>query len=266
MAGPMTETDRVIPLSGIHNFRDYGGYAASGGRLRRGLLWRSGQHADATPEDLETVHRLGIATVIDLRGDSEREKFPCVRHGAFDAAVVFHPGETAGLQGRAVHEESSSEIVTAADAHAAMVRLYETLAWRPILVGTYRLYFQALAGERAPSLLHCLAGKDRTGLGAALVHTVLGVHPDDVMADYLLTNSAGNVDRRIEAGAKHMRGNYGSRIEEAAIRALMSVEPDYLQTSLDQIRARHGSVEAYAEEVLGVGPELRAALAANLIE
>ena len=262
----MTEQDRVIPLTGIHNLRDYGGYAASGGKLKRGMLWRSGQHADATPEDLEAVHRLGIATVIDLRGDSEREKFPCVRHGAFDAEVVFAPGETAGLQGRAVHEESSSEIVTAADAHAAMVRLYETLAWRPILVGTYKLYFRALAEKPAPSLLHCLAGKDRTGVAAALVHTLLGVHPDDVMADYLLTNTAGNIDRRIEAGAKHMRGSHGSRIEEAAIRALMSVEADYLQTSLDQIRQRHGSVEAYAEDVLGVGPDMRAALAANLVE
>lgn len=262
----MTAQNRVIPLRGIHNFRDYGDYAASGGRIRRGILWRSGQHADATAQDLDTVHDLGIGTVIDLRGDSEREKYPCVRHGAFEAEVLFHPGETAGLHGRAVHEESSAEIVNAADAHAAMVRLYETLAWRPVLVGTYRLYFDALANRDTPSLLHCLAGKDRTGVAAGLVHALLGVHPDDVMADYVLTNTAGNIDRRIEAGAKHMRGNFGSKIQDDAIRTLMSVDPAYLQTAFDAMRQRHGSIEAYAEEVLGVTPAVREALVARLVE
>lgn len=261
----MTQHDRVIPFEGIHNFRDYGGYRARDGQIRSGMLWRSGQHADATPDDLARVHQLAIATVYDLRGDSEREKFPCLRHEEFDGEVVFHPGETAGTHGRAVHEESAGEIVSAADAHAAMVRLYETLPWRPVLAGTYRLYFANLAERESPSLLHCLAGKDRTGVAAALLHALLGVHPDDIMADYLLTNTAGNMDRRIEAGAKHIRGNYGQRIEEAAIRALMSVHSDYLQTSFDRIVERHGSVERYAEEVLGVDAGMRARLAERMI-
>ena len=196
---------RVIELAGIHNFRDYGGYGARAGRLRRGMLWRSGQHGEATPEDLDVVHGLRIATVIDLRGDSERRGSPCLRHDEWGGEVLFHPGETASEAGRAVHEEMARGVRTEGDARLAMLRLYETLPFRPVLVGTYRLYMKALAERESPSLLHCLAGKDRTGLAAALVHNLLGVHHDDVMADYLLTNTAGNAEARIEIGRASCR-------------------------------------------------------------
>ncbi|WP_338465901.1 tyrosine-protein phosphatase [Novosphingobium sp. ZN18A2] len=261
----MADAERVIPMEGIHNFRDYGGYRARSGILRRGTLWRSGHHSEATPDDLERVHTLDIATVIDLRGDSERALNPCLRHEDFSGDVLFHPGETAGSSGQAAHEEAAREVQTAADAHAAMVRLYESMPWRPVLVGTYRLMFDALANRDGASLLHCLAGKDRTGLGAALVHNLLGVHPDDAMADYLLTNSAGNIEARIGAGARHVRAGFGPEMDEDAIRTLMSVHPEYLETALARIRERHGSVEAYAAEVLGVDPALLERIEARLI-
>ena len=258
--------DRVIAFTGIHNFRDYGGYAARDGQLKRGVLWRSGHHAEATADDLEQVHALGLATVIDLRGDSERAGSPCLRHSQFEAKVLFHPGETASAQGKAVHEEAADEVRTAADAHAAMVRLYASMPWRPVLVGTYRLYFDALASDDGSSLLHCLAGKDRTGLAAALTHHLLGVHPDDAMADYLLTNSAGNIERRIEAGARHVRSGFGRDMDMDAVRTLMSVDAEFLDTAFAAIRAQHGSIEAYAEDVLGVSPEMTERMSRNLVE
>src|SRR3546814_6218361 len=67
--------DRVLPLSGVHNFRDYGGYGVEGGgRLRDGSLWRSAQHAEADDDDLAAIDALGIETIIDLRGDDERSE------------------------------------------------------------------------------------------------------------------------------------------------------------------------------------------------
>lgn len=258
--------DRVLPMEGIHNFRDYGGYAARGGRVRRGVLWRSGQHGEATADDLARVHDLGIATVIDLRGDSERAAYPCLRHDEFAGDVLFHPGETASVRGRAVHEEMAGGVRSAADAHKAMLRLYESLPFRPALVGTYRLYMQALAERDAPSLLHCLAGKDRTGVAAAITHALLGVHHDDLMADYLLTNTAGNAEARIEAGARHVRAGFGLRMDDAAVRVLMGVDAAFLDTALAVMRARHGSVEGYAADVLGVTPAMVAAMAEALTE
>lgn len=258
--------DRVLPLEGIHNFRDYGGYAARGGRLRKGVLWRSGQHSEATPDDLAKVQRIGLGTVIDLRGDSEREANPCLRHEDFAGDVLFHPGETASVRGRAAHEEMAREVRSAADAHQAMLRLYETLPFRPVLVGTFRLYMQALAERDAPSLLHCLAGKDRTGVAAALVHHLLGVHPDDMMADYLLTNTAGNAEARIEAGARHVREGFGRSMDDAAVRVLMGVDAAFLDRAFAAMVEGHGSVEDYARDVLGVTPQVLEAMERRLVE
>ena len=258
----MTHFERIIPLKGIHNFRDYGGYQARDGYLRRGLLWRSGQHGEATPEDLEQVHQLGIATVIDLRGDSERVNAPCLRHDAFAGTVLFHPGET-GSHGRAVHEEMTSGVTTAEDARTAMIQLYKAMPYRPVLVETYRLYFRALAERDGASLLHCLAGKDRTGVAAAMLHGLLGVHHDDLMDDYLLTNTAGNSEKRIEAGARYLRS---MGLDETAVQVFMGVEPAFLDTALNEIAERHGSVERYAADVLGVTPRMQRMMIERLVE
>lgn len=257
--------DRVIALHGIHNFRDYGGYAArNGAKLKPGLLWRSGQHVDATPADLERVAALGLTTVIDLRGNSERASYPCLRHREFAAEVLFADGETAG-GGHAPHVEAAREVKTEAEAHAAMVRLYGSMPFRPNLIAIFRLYFEALAERDGASLLHCLAGKDRTGLAAGLLHRLLGVHPDDLMADYVLTNRAGNIERRIAAGARTVRSNFGWSMEEEAVRTLMSVHPEYLETAFAAIHDAHGDIESYAGDALGVTPERLAAIEAKLL-
>lgn len=257
--------DRVLAFEGIHNFRDYGGYAArAGARLKNGVLFRSGQHVDATPGDLDGVARLGLATVIDLRGDSERALYPCARPEDFGATVLFAPGETAGAA-LAPHQEAARLVTTAADAHLAMVTLYASMPFRPKLIEVFRLYFDALADREGPSLLHCLAGKDRTGLATGLLHTLMGVHQDDMMADYMLTNVAGNIERRIAAGAKTVRGNFGQQMQDDAVRALMSVHPEFIQTGFRAIVERHGTVEAYARDELGVDASKLARIEARLL-
>ena len=256
--------DRVLSLEGIHNFRDYGGYRARQGTIRAGLLYRSGQHAGATPADLAAVSQLGIATVIDLRGDSERVHAPCLRAPDFAGAVLFAPGETAG-QELAPHEEAGRGVRDATAARAAMTALYANMPFRPVLVGSLRLYFEALARREGRSLLHCLAGKDRTGVAVALLHSLLGVHADDIMADYLLTNSAGNQERRIASAAASIRERYDPQMSDEAIRTLMGVDPVYLDTAMGAIRGRHGDVARYAEAVLDVDAARLAALEARLV-
>jgi protein tyrosine/serine phosphatase len=258
--------DRVKPLTGIHNFRDYGGYATSaGGRLKTGQLFRSGQHVGATADDLALLAALDLRTVIDLRGSSERRSYPCARPEGFGAVVYFYDGETAG-RGGAPHVEAAGEIVTAADAHRAMVDLYAFMPFRPNLIAVMRMYFDALAERDGASLLHCLAGKDRTGLAAALFHTLMGVHRDDFMADYVLTNTAGNQEARIAAGAASIRASRGPQISDAAVRTLMAVDEAFLDAALSAIDAKHGSIEAYARDVLGVTPHRRAQIASRLID
>lgn len=258
--------DRILPLEGIRNFRDYGGYAAAGGTtVKRQMLWRSGHHHPATAGDLEKVAALGLTAVIDLRGDSERSAFPCLRHPGFTANVLFEPGETAGLAGAAAHEAAGEGVRTGAESRAAMVHLNENMPWRPVLVASMKLYFAELAAGCGPILLHCVAGKDRTGLAAWLTHHALGVHPDDAMADYLLTNVATDLAGRMALGAETVRARYGPQMDDAAVLALMSVAPEYITAGLDAIRARHGTYDRYLEEVLGVGAAQTAAMRANLL-
>lgn len=257
-------TDRVLAFAGIHNFRDYGGYAAEGGRLRTGLLFRSGQHGAATPDDLARFGGMGVATIIDLRGDAERRTMPCVRPDGFSADVLFAPGETAGSE-LAPHEEAGRGIATADEARAAMTELYRNMPFRPVLVASLRLYFAALATRDGPTLIHCLAGKDRTGLAVALLHALTGVHRDDVMADYLLTNTAGDPEARIAAAAPAIRERYGPQLTEGAIVALMGVDARYLDTALASIAERHATIEAYAESVLGINAARRTAIRERLI-
>ena len=240
---------RVLKLDGVHNFRDYGGYAGAGGApVKTGLLWRSAQHGDATGADLSAIDALGIATVIDLRGPSEREAKPCRRHPDFAAQVFAHPEETAGL---ALHTEAADGVITAAEARAAMLRLYEGIPFRENLVPMLRCYFEVLLRAEGPSLIHCVAGKDRTGFAVALAQHVLGVAHDDIVADYVLTNQAGNIEARIAAGATQIRARHGA-ISDATIRTLMGVEADYLTTAFERASARHGSIEAYLADVIGI--------------
>ena len=254
---------RVLKLDGVHNFRDYGGYAAAGGaRVKPGLLWRSAQHGDASDQDLADIEALGIKTVIDLRGPSEREFKPCRRHPEFGAEVLFHPDETAGL---ALHTEAADGVITAPEARAAMVRLYEGIPFRENLVFMIRRYFEVLRRAEGPSLVHCVAGKDRTGFAVALAQHVLGVSQDDIVADYVLTNQAGNIEARIAAGATQIRARHGS-ISDATIRTLMGVEADYIVTAFDRAAARHGSLDAYLSEVIGVDAAARDSLRSAYLE
>lgn len=254
--------ERVLALEGINNFRDYGGYAvAGGGRAKRGVLWRSGQHVGASDADLEAIAGIRFATVIDLRGDSERELNPCRRHAGFAAEVLFCEGETAGLTS---HLDAAKGVLGEDEARGAMRRLYAEMPYRPNLVAVLRRYFAVLAQDRGASLIHCYAGKDRTGMAVALAHHVLGVHPDDAMADYLLTNEATR-NRKLPGTTGSNAGPYAA-LSEAAKRALFFVDASYLETGMTAIRESHGTVDAYLADVLGVDADVRERIRAGLIE
>jgi protein tyrosine/serine phosphatase len=254
-------SDRVLTLEGVNNFRDYGDYAvAGGGRVKSGALWRSGQHVGASDSDLVAIAALGLATVTDLRGTSERELNPCRRHESFAAEVLTCDGETASL---ASHIDAAAGVVDEADARAAMRRLYAEMPYRPNLVAVLRRHFAALGERDGASLIHCFAGKDRTGVSVALTHHVLGVHPDDAMRDYLLTNAA--------ILGQHFPGNAGkeedkyARLSEAAAKALGGVSAEYLDAAFGAMRESHGSIDAYLAGVLGVDQAMRERIGDRLI-
>lgn len=255
--------ERVVALEGVHNFRDYGGYPVTGGgRLRRGLLYRSGQHVNASEADLATIDALGLRHVVDFRGESERQNYPCRRGDGFCAQVIAYEGETANL---APHVEAAGGVLTREGAHRAMERIYRNLPNREPVLWVMRQYFATLARGEGASLVHCLAGKDRTGMAVALLHHALGVHPDDAMEDFLLTNVAGNIEARIAAGGETIRARYGA-VDDETIRVLMGVDPRYLHAMRKAVEEAHGSLDAFLADVLEVDEARREALRLHLVE
>lgn len=258
-------TARVLILEGIHNFRDCGGYAvAGGGRLRRGVLWRSGQHHGATNADLEAIDRIALTGVFDLRTSKERQTHPCRRPQGF-AAKVFFSDDPVVMHAPHLAAAQATRQRTAESTRAGLVRNYGVIAFRPELQAMTRQYLANAAEGSGPSLINCMAGKDRTGIAVAMLHMALGVHRDDVIEDYLLTNTAGDPEARIASGAATIRVITG-QLDDAVLRVLMGVEAEYLETALAAIAERHGSVDGYLEEALGVDGAMRDRLRAALVE
>lgn len=255
--------DPFLPTEGIHNLRDYGGYsAADGARVKTGLLFRSGQHMDATDADLEALHALDIRTIIDLRGSSERKNFPCRRHGDFDAHVIAYDGETSNSP---PHEGGGGRAeMTAEKARQRMISVYTRMPVNPAMIDMFTRYFEALATRDGGSLVHCFAGKDRTGIAASLLLHVLGVHHDDVVAEFLRTNDAPHRHVLERQSLPRMEAHYGE-IEPEAIRNLMGVRPEYIETYFNEVTRDHGSVDAYLAETLGVDEARKARLRDRLL-
>lgn len=262
-------TDRVLDLEGVHNFRDYGGYpVAGGGRLKTGYLWRSGQHHGATDADLARIAALGLATIFDLRSSVERASHPCRRPEGLQA--VIHHAEDENIH-KAAHNAphvaaaaATTRQRDAASTREGMRRNYGLIAFRPGLTAMISKMLAELTEGRGPSLVNCMAGKDRTGIAVAMVQYAAGVHRDDIIADYLLTNTAGNVEARIAAGANTIREITGQADEEV-MRVLMGVEAEYLESAFDMIAERHGSIDTYLAEALGADDALRDRLRAALV-
>ncbi|MEO6715745.1 MAG: tyrosine-protein phosphatase [Novosphingobium sp.] len=262
--------DRVLELEGVHNFRDFGGYAVSGGgRLRKGLLWRSGQHYGATDDDLAQIAAIGLADVFDLRSSIERETHPCRRPAGFAAAIYLsddpqpHAPRIAAPHMAAAEDTSRQR--DAASTREGMRRNYGAIAFRPELIVMMRQQLAVITEGRGPSLVNCMAGKDRTGIAVAMIQLAAGVHRDDIIADYLLTNTAGDVEARIAAGADTIKAT-ARAMDPEVVRVIMGVEPEYMESAFAMIAEKHGSVDGYLREVLGLDDALRERLREHLVE
>lgn len=258
--------DRVLMLQGVHNLRDFGGYPVEGGgRLKRGRLWRSGQHHAASDADLLAIAGLGLTKVYDLRTDKERAAHPCRRPAGF-MATVDHPESPSLAQvPHLAAARTAPRRYDVASTRESLRRNYEGIAFRPQLTAVIgRMLADLAAGERAV-LVNCMAGKDRTGIAVAAVHLAVGVHRDDILADYLLTNTAGDVEARIRDGAKVIAALTGE-LDLAVVRVLMSVEAEYLETAFAAMRERYGSEEGWLATELGADAALRERLRAQLVE
>lgn len=256
-------TGRIHRFDALDNFRDYGDYAAAAGRrIAPGRLFRSGHQARVSEADLDRLAALGIATVVDLRRPSERRTQPSKRPAGFSGAVIESAHDDGGEAPHLTFLRTAD--LTPDSGRRFMTDTYRRLAFEPSHLDLFARYFRALGETEGPVLIHCAAGKDRTGLLAALTHHLLGVHHDDMVADYLLTNTAVDLEGRAPGIARQLEAMTGRVAAHDAVVAFLGVEAVYLDTALNEIAALHGSTDAYLEQALGVDTALRDRIGARL--
>ena len=245
-AAARTAHDRLVPLQGGQNFRDLGGYRTSDGRIVKwGMLYRSGAMNALTPADFATLAQRGLRTVCDLRDTRERSKAPVGGPTGHAPSVFADDYDMTGAM-----RELADPALDGVKARAMMQRTYADLPFR--FAGQYRRMFAELAAGHAPLAVNCSAGKDRTGVAAALLLTVLGVPRATVMQDYLLSNRYFDPARA--AAQDPNTAAFAQRLPADAVKALMGVEPAYLDAAFAAIEARPGGLAAYLRDQLGLDP------------
>lgn len=239
---------RLIALAGGHNFRDFGGYPTADGRhVRRGMLFRSGGMAHVDENDIQTLRALGLRTVCDLRTLSERTQQPTSwQDRAVEMLADDDTASTATLHALLADPGATSEAMT-----TAMIDLYADLPFKHLPM--YRLLLRRLAEGRAPLVVNCTAGKDRTGVGVAIVLRALGVSPADVEEDYLASNFTIDLPRLLaDSGYVNLQ-----RSQADVVKAMMAVTPAYLQAAFKAIDDRHGEFEQYLSTALEIDADAR---------
>ena len=254
---------RHIRFDSIDNFRDFGDYAAGARRLKGGLLYRSANQAMATDADLAKLAALNLSVIVDLRRANEREKSPSRRWDGFAAEVIENDIGQDSADEWATFITGSD--LTAGSFHAYMMDYYRQAPFQRRHIDLYQRYFQALAATEGPILVHCAAGKDRTGIICALTHHAAGVQDDDIVADYLLTNDPERLEKRLPMIRDVIRDATGRVADDAALMVAMRVEAEYLQEAFAVMREQAGSLDGYLDDVLGLDADLRGRLHDRLL-
>ena len=254
---------RHIRFDSIENFRDFGDYAAGQRRLKSGLLYRSANQAMATEADLAKLAGLNLSVIIDLRRANEREKNPSRRWEGFAAQVIENDIGQDSTDEWATFIAGSD--LTPGSFHAYMMDYYRQAPFQRRHIDLYQRYFQALAATEGPILVHCAAGKDRTGIICALTHHVAGVHDDDIVADYLLTNDPERLEKRLPMIRQVIVEETGRVADDAALMVAMRVEAEYLEEAFVVMRDQAGSLDGYLDDVLGLDADLRSRLQDRLL-
>lgn len=255
-------------LENAPNFRDFGGYATQDGRrVRRKRLYRSELLLGLTPRELETLAELDIGLVCDLRSPGERKRLQneWPEHKPAEILALDVGAELSAVQPDKWGKRLADPTFDATRAHAALAENYRRMPTS--FARDLRALFQHLSEkpERAV-LVHCAAGKDRTGFVCSMLLSALGVSREEILADYLQTNQRYTIERLMNARSRFLPDFEMAPHAEPALRVLASVNQDFLQTSYDAVLADHGTVDTYLERACELTPARREMLHKVLLE
>ena len=223
----------------ITNWRSLGGNVSADGRkVKDGLLFRCGQLYNLTAYQKEQVqNKYQIKRVFDFRGEEERKQYPDYLWPGLDYVVIDV------LKDAQVNQASVDEIISANNqAEEDMLTTYEELALQNSAQKGYHQFLLTLINDPVPTAFHCFAGKDRTGVAAALILKSLGVSDEQIFADYLKTIKARKQEN--QAILDYLRDQLTcSQLEDVAV--ALTVQKSYLERYFKAIKQNYGDFDNY---------------------
>lgn len=242
---PVQVAQRILPTEGIVNFRDLGGYPTLDGQyVRWGLLYRSGAHDSLTEADGALLRQIGLRTVVDYRSVAEQAQCPDRQLEEIDYISLPIWADTDVAELLPVETAGNAE-----EAQQMLQKMNRSLVYDKQAQQSYAAMLRiCLQAERSPMVQHCAAGKERAGVGAAILLLLLGVDEETVLDDYLLSNDCQLSIEKLEQLCRSCLSETQREIFDALTRAQFS----YLSAFLEEIKAAYGTTERYALEALGL--------------
>jgi protein-tyrosine phosphatase len=244
---------RRLPLQGVVNFRDLGGYLTADGRaVRWGQVFRSDALCDLTDSDLVVLRDLGLRTVCDLRSEAERAHMPNRQLLGLEPAV--HQIGFMPYRGVELLDDAKAGRVAVVEIEERVREIY-----RRFVVDQKANYAQLLAVLEAatlPFLIHCTSGRDRTGFASAVILMALGATRTTIIEDYLMSNQY----------RRDLTNHIGGPVDVEVMTTLTNADPQYLAAAFEAIDDYWGSDTAYLREGLGLSSDRQSQLQERLLE
>lgn len=227
-------------LVGAPNFRDLGGHAAKDGRkVQMGRVYRSSQLSRLPASDIEALRSLGVKMTIDLRSLRERTAQPT-------PAVLQMNGDylSPKLDTDFIFDQIFAGSEMTADAWAAGFATFYSLML-DVYAHEFIAMFRAIGDGNLPVLIHCSAGKDRTGAASALLLDLLGVERDIIMGDYLLSSEMLDGDLHFKNMLSDAKLDIYAELPPPCREVMLATSPAYLDSLFTALDDRFGSVSGY---------------------
>ena len=238
------------PVPGISNLRALGGYTVQGGSLRWHTLYRSNENSATDNDPLRQFQTLGIRTLCDFRDDKQKQKVPLDVSFNANTKTIAAPISVSVL----IRSALSGEKLTGTSARKILADIYRSLVLDH--ADAYKLFFNSILDpNNFPLAFCCVAGKDRTGLAAALLLTALGASRDAVFDDYLLSNTYWEMPTDV------------LKEESDDVRdAVFTADTQYLEAAFAAMSECYGSAEGFVQNALDLNPARREDVLAQLVE
>lgn len=256
----------LLAFDQLHNIRDLGGEQTMDGRkIISGRLIRCGHLAELSEEDRTKLTTL-VDTIVDLRTAGERDEKPDLKiEGTAYHHIPIMDSLTAGITRE---EEADQNVFTRLllkpkEAKEYMCEMYRAFARNDQAISQYSKFLQLLMEPHARAVLwHCTAGKDRAGIGAAILEEILGVPREAIIADYLTTNIYLQTDIAFltefvkeQAGIDKEQAEDSNGLADESLKYLFGAEREYIEAFYEEVDEKYGNYEGLVRNGLQLSPE-----------